>query len=312
MENKMFCFQCQETAGCTGCTKFGVCGKSPDLARMQDLLVYTTKGLSEVTTRLRKEGKEISSEINHFITLNLFTTITNANFDDEIFYERVNRVLEIKEELLNKLSNKNSRIKYSVVIGNYGVDIDKDYEVLGFSNKNLGEVKYKAKEISEEDAIYLAKSYISKITKDDFSFKEIKSKEDSDSLVYNVVFNKYRDGYPCYKQEINTLINKITGKLEGYTNYPIEYMNYIDKINIDEKEATEILNNNFKSLKLNGTIEGNPTLAYINVSDKEMVLAYMFNIKITSSDIKEEMFLSFVRADTSEVINYNLEAVAKK
>lgn len=106
MENKMFCFQCQETAGCTGCTQFGVCGKSPDLARMQDLLVYTTKGLSEVTTRLRKEGKEISTEINHFITLNLFTTITNANFDDEIFYERVKRVLEVKEDLLNKLSNK--------------------------------------------------------------------------------------------------------------------------------------------------------------------------------------------------------------
>ena len=53
MENKMFCYQCQETAVCTGCTKFGVCGKSPDLARMQDLLIYTTKGLSEVTTRLR-------------------------------------------------------------------------------------------------------------------------------------------------------------------------------------------------------------------------------------------------------------------
>ncbi|WP_040436782.1 hydroxylamine reductase [Clostridium sartagoforme] len=106
MENKMFCFQCQETAGCTGCTQFGVCGKSPDLARMQDLLVYTTKGLSEVTTRLRKEGKEISAEVNHFITINLFTTITNANFDDEIFYDRVKRVLEIKEELLAKLSNK--------------------------------------------------------------------------------------------------------------------------------------------------------------------------------------------------------------
>ena len=106
MDNKMFCFQCQETAGCTGCTQFGVCGKSPDLARMQDLLVYVSKGLSEVTTRLRKEGKEISSKVNHFITINLFTTITNANFDDEIFYERVKRALEIKEELLNKLSNK--------------------------------------------------------------------------------------------------------------------------------------------------------------------------------------------------------------
>lgn len=114
MENKMFCFQCQETAGCTGCTQFGVCGKSPDLARMQDLLVYTTKGLSEVTTRLRKEGKEISTEINHFITLNLFTTITNANFDDEIFYERVKRVLEIKEDLLTKLSNKEGLSEASI------------------------------------------------------------------------------------------------------------------------------------------------------------------------------------------------------
>ena len=103
MEN-MFCYQCQETAMGTGCTKFGVCGKSPDLARMQDLLVYVTKGLSEVTTRLRKEGKEVPKEINHYIVLNLFTTITNANFDDEVFYQRVAQTLRYKEELLKKLS----------------------------------------------------------------------------------------------------------------------------------------------------------------------------------------------------------------
>ena len=106
MENKMFCFQCQETAGCSGCTKFGVCGKSPDLARMQDLLIYTTKGLSEVTTRLRGEGKTISGEVNHLITINLFTTITNANFDDAIFYSRVKETLTTKEALLAKLDNK--------------------------------------------------------------------------------------------------------------------------------------------------------------------------------------------------------------
>ena len=100
MENKMFCFQCQETAGCTGCTKFGVCGKSPDLARMQDLLIYTTKGLSEVTTRLREEGKKIDSKVNHLVTINLFTTITNANFDDEIFYERVKETLRSKGKFI--------------------------------------------------------------------------------------------------------------------------------------------------------------------------------------------------------------------
>ena len=106
MENKMFCFQCQETAGCTGCTKFGVCGKSPDLARMQDLLIYTTKGLSEVTTRLREEGNLIDHEVNNLVTINLFTTITNANFDDEVFYERVKETLKTKERLLSTLKNK--------------------------------------------------------------------------------------------------------------------------------------------------------------------------------------------------------------
>ncbi|MEG2194133.1 MAG: hydroxylamine reductase [Terrisporobacter sp.] len=105
MENKMFCYQCQETAGCTGCTKFGVCGKSPDLAKVQDLLIYTTKGLSEVTTRLRAEGQEIKSEVNHLVTINLFTTITNANFDDDVFYDRVKSTLNMKEELLSKLNN---------------------------------------------------------------------------------------------------------------------------------------------------------------------------------------------------------------
>ena len=102
----MFCYQCQETAGNTGCTKVGVCGKSADLANMQDLLIYVTKGLSEVTTRLRADGKEITKELNHFITLNLFTTITNANFDDEVFYVRVKETLKYKNELMDQLSNK--------------------------------------------------------------------------------------------------------------------------------------------------------------------------------------------------------------
>lgn len=217
----------------------------------------------------------------------------------------------IKEEALNKLSNKSSRIKYSVIVGNYGVDIDDDYKVLGFSNKNLSEEKYIDKDIGEEEVAYLAKSYISKITKDDFDFKEIKSKDNVNSSVYNVVFYKYRNGYPYYRQEINTLINRRTGKLEGYTNYPIGNVKYIEEINIYENEATEILKNNFASLKLEATVEGKPTLSYINISDKEMVLAYIFNLKISSEENKEEICTSSVRADTGEVINYNLEAVAK-
>ena len=131
MENKMFCFQCQETAGCSGCTKFGVCGKSPDLARMQDLLVYVTKGLSEVTTKLREEGKKVSFEINNYITLNLFTTITNPNFDDEIFYNRVFETLSIKEKLLNELKNKENLSNAALYNGKTREELDEKSRVVG-------------------------------------------------------------------------------------------------------------------------------------------------------------------------------------
>ena len=125
MENKMFCFQCQETAGCTGCTKFGVCGKSPELANMQDLLIYVTKGLSELTTRLRKEGKKIDKELNHFITLNLFTTITNANFDNEVFYSRVKETLRIKKELIAQLNDKEKLSEAALWDASSNEDMDK-------------------------------------------------------------------------------------------------------------------------------------------------------------------------------------------
>ncbi len=104
MEQKMFCYQCQETAGCRGCTMVGVCGKQPDVAAMQDLLVYVSRGISAVTTALRGEGKEISPEINHLITLNLFITITNANFDKESIEARIRATLEEKAKLLTQLS----------------------------------------------------------------------------------------------------------------------------------------------------------------------------------------------------------------
>ena len=105
MENKMFCYQCQETAGCKGCTMVGVCGKKPDVAAMQDLLVYVSKGISAVTTALRREGKPVAAEINHLITLNLFTTITNANFDKESIEARIRATLDIKKDLLFQLSS---------------------------------------------------------------------------------------------------------------------------------------------------------------------------------------------------------------
>ena len=106
MEKKMFCYQCQETAGCKGCTMMGVCGKTPEVAAMQDLLIYVTKGLSAVTTRLRAEGQKVEPQVNYLVTINLFITITNANFDREAIVERITETLRVKQELLAKLQDK--------------------------------------------------------------------------------------------------------------------------------------------------------------------------------------------------------------
>ncbi|MEE8886143.1 MAG: hydroxylamine reductase [Eubacteriales bacterium] len=103
MTNTMFCFQCQETAKGTGCTLAGVCGKNAQVAGLQDLLVYVTKGLSFVTTRLREEGKTVSKDVNHLVTLNLFTTITNANFDPDAITARVEETLAVKKDLIGQL-----------------------------------------------------------------------------------------------------------------------------------------------------------------------------------------------------------------
>lgn len=104
MENKMFCYQCQETAGCAGCTKSGVCGKGPRTAALQDMLVWVTKGLSEVAVRMREENQNVPDEVNSQVVENLFITITNANFDDEAIIRKIKETLKMKRELAKSLS----------------------------------------------------------------------------------------------------------------------------------------------------------------------------------------------------------------
>ena len=106
MDYNMFCYQCQETAGCSGCTRMGVCGKTPQVAAMQDLLIWVTKGLSAVTTQLRKEGQDVDRKINHLITRNLFTTITNVNFDNESITAQMEETLRVKDGLLSRIKDR--------------------------------------------------------------------------------------------------------------------------------------------------------------------------------------------------------------
>ena len=106
MSNAMFCYQCQETVGNKGCTQVGVCGKKPETAALQDVLIYVSKGLGQITTRLRAEGKTINHKIDQLIVGNLFATITNANFDDDILAERIRMTCKAKKELAATLGDK--------------------------------------------------------------------------------------------------------------------------------------------------------------------------------------------------------------
>ena len=118
MEHKMFCYQCQETAGCSGCTISGVCGKKPDIAAMQDLLVWVTKGLSAITTQLRSENVNVDAAVNHLINKNLFITITNVNFDKDTITDQIIKTLEVKESLLSRVKDKADLPEASLWISN--------------------------------------------------------------------------------------------------------------------------------------------------------------------------------------------------
>lgn len=101
MENSMFCYQCEQTAGGKGCTKMGVCGKTPEIAGLQDLLIYQLKGISFYAKRLIEKGEQIDKEIVKFVENSLFTTLTNVNFDAEVHVEMLKKSQQIKEEIKN-------------------------------------------------------------------------------------------------------------------------------------------------------------------------------------------------------------------
>ena len=131
--NKMFCYQCQETAQGKGCTVIGVCGKTAKTAKLQDVLIYTTKGVALYSSILRKEGK-VSQEINRYLINSLFITITNANFDDNAIIEEIRKGIKIRKELELLLNEENKKEveKFSHLV-NWQAETDE--EIVEFSNE---------------------------------------------------------------------------------------------------------------------------------------------------------------------------------
>ncbi len=110
-EKSMFCYQCEQTAKGEGCTRMGVCGKEPEVAILQDLLIYALKGLSQYAVEGRKIGIN-DREVNIFTCEALFSTLTNVNFDPEHFVKRIHRCVEMREGLKKKIQEAGGKVNF--------------------------------------------------------------------------------------------------------------------------------------------------------------------------------------------------------
>ncbi len=108
---KMFCYQCEQTSKGEGCTQIGVCGKQPDVAALQDLLVYALKGLSLYAVEGRKAGV-IDPEVNRFTVEAMFSTLTNVDFDPDRFVALINRCVELRDNLKAKVKAAGGNIDF--------------------------------------------------------------------------------------------------------------------------------------------------------------------------------------------------------
>ena len=117
MEYPMFCYQCEQTAGGKGCTKMGVCGKTPEVAALQDLLIYQIKGISCYAKEIVEKGENVDKSIVSFIENSLFTTLTNVNFDADVHVEMLRESQKIKESLrkkVGKIKNDTDHATYNL------------------------------------------------------------------------------------------------------------------------------------------------------------------------------------------------------
>lgn len=249
MENKMFCFQCQETAGCTGCTKSGVCGKKPEVAAMQDLLIYVTKGLCAITTELRNEGKEIDDMINHLVVMNLFTTITNVNFDRETIVERIRETLDIKEKLLTETANR-EQLPQAAVWNGTETEFDKKAAEVGILSTENEDIR------SLRELITYGLKGLAAYEKHAFAL--LHNDEELDAFLQRALVATLDDSLTA---EDLTALTLETGK------YGVQVMDLLDKANTETYGNPEIT-------KVNIGVRNNPGILISghDLRDLEMLL----------------------------------------
>lgn len=187
---KMFCYQCQEAARGTGCDTRGVCGKSPEVSNLQDLLIYTLKGISQIVIKSGADGANLK-EVSHKVLKGLFMTITNANFDEDAFIKEITELMEIRDDLLSKkeltglhdaatfkVSGRDEmqqKAKTAGVLATENEDVRSLRELIIYGLKGLAAYVHHAVNLSleDEDIYMFVFEALEKTLRDDLSIDEL-------------------------------------------------------------------------------------------------------------------------------------------
>ena len=210
---------------------------------------------------------------------------------------------DIKYEKVKSANNKTDLTYSTVVTQNYGIDLDKEKDVIGFAKKDT---QPNITKIGVEDAEGIAEKYLSNIYDGDISLKSVK--DEDDLPYYSFIFTKKKYGYSFYFDEIKVNINKESGFLDGYSNMAIRTVEKEPQITIDEDEAKEKALATFESYNGEGVVSENVELVYCDnklekTSDNTEELCYMVTVEGNDSDGNKVSWKIFVNANDGTVFN---------
>ena len=207
---------------------------------------------------------------------------------------------EFKEISISNGSNSNR--KYTVVAGDFGIDLDSEYNVIGFLDQST--VIQEKEVLGESKAIINAREYLTEIVDEKIKYNEVKTTEDAESPLYTISFYKYHKKYPEYSNEIIVQINKYTGKLVSYTGYSDNNIKYSSKIEVEKEDLNKIVNGYFEALGLEGKVSSNVELGYFNVEEGQAQLCYIVKYKILDGEEKDKIYRAVINAKDGTVVKH--------
>lgn len=227
----------------------------------------------------------------------------------EVFMNKLesNKIITMDNENNDYKSTKKSdpvkkKEYYSIAVGDYRINVDSNYNVLGFSNKNSNAAQVK---IDPEEAKKLSEKYLKEVYESGFKFKEITKEEaGKSSPYYTIVFSKFENGYAFYSYDLSLNINKETGILDGYSNSSINKEPNSININLDVNKAEKIAVNDFSRLYKDVGIAEESFKAFYENNDKDSLeLCYIVTIKGLDENSKEIKLKYFISTDTGIINN---------